>query len=83
MKILKKDFDAAVSRRFDFKTCLVAQAMIREGILVESAYHPVRYSYYGTKAGEARNCFGANFSKPGDEAKPELQALRASLPIEL
>ncbi len=75
MKILKKDFDAAVSDTWNPYTCLIASAAKRAGVdmwdIIEAS----------KKAGKAMNAFDENFYEPGDEKEPAMRKLRASLPI--
>jgi hypothetical protein len=82
MQITKADFDNAVKQTYGGETCIVAQTMMRNGIGVESGIHPMDFlSDKSPDADKARSVFDTHFWKPGDENKPELQKLRASLPI--
>lgn len=89
-QILPCDFDEAVKQPWSTSTCIVAQAARR--ITGKSLHYqgnlsvaPLDYTDGGTLKGfnglEAQTVFDKHFRDLGDEKKPELQALRASLPI--
>lgn len=82
--IEKADFDEAVKQPFDWFTCLIAQYSRRTGQLLPSGKPKV---FASNVPGEIRaklmRTFDQHFSNPGDETKPELVALRASLPLEI
>lgn len=78
------DFDNAVKQEWSVHTCIVSQFGLRRGL----KHGEDNRSAIGTllakkcrELGEIQWTFDTNFRKPGDEKKPELQALRASLPI--
>lgn len=80
--IKKADFDRAVKQPFEHSTCLLAQFSIRNNIRYSNGAPKVFGLELGNPAAlQARLIFDAHFKLPGDEKKPELQALRASLPI--
>lgn len=84
--IEKIDFDKAVKHSWSPETCLFSQSALRLG------YRPTCHSagaellsalHWPKPLLDMRNLFDCHFGKPGDENKPELIAIRASLPIEI
>lgn len=69
MTITKEHFDAAVEQPWDTETCILAQAAPCSIVWPYKAVKTVMF------------VFDEHFRVPGDELKPELQALRASLPL--
>lgn len=89
MKILPIDFDNAVKQRWSRTTCIAAQAIKRiTGRFPNLAWDDISSQrVWGNASNETINStvliFDKHFVQPGDETKPELQQLRASLPIEI
>lgn len=91
MQITKEDFDKAVKQPFSVNTCIVAQAALRE--FGKPLYRPrpdedgydtggsLEFVPYLAAQNKVMRVFDKHFRNPGDENKPELQALRASLQI--
>lgn len=87
-----QDFDEAVKQPWDTKTCVAAQSAKRYDML--GAEGEIKQDGNGnyiapfsqketTACGRVMRIFDKHFRGPGDETKPELVALRASLPIEI
>lgn len=83
MKLLKKDFDNAVKQDWSARKCLIAQCMIRNNIEIKKNWSPLYFAAYCDKANRAGQIFDRHFERRGDEKKPEMQELRALLPIEI
>lgn len=91
MQITKADFDNAVKQEWNAGSCIASQAALRLGIAIRprlSAYTPAAtllFNHLGPKSEDLKKrvvaIFDKHFRNPGDENKPELQKLRASLPI--
>jgi hypothetical protein len=82
--ITKRDFDNAVKQEWNYDTCIIAQCMKRNGLNPSGypgPYHLVSELEDRIMPMDAMNSFDAFFNNPGDEKKPELKKLRASLPI--
>lgn len=88
-QITFEDFDNAVKHPWSSHTCIIAQAIARitgkpatnwDAPHVTEVWDKIPKEHAAVGAMKA---FDDNFTKPGDENKPELQALRASLPITL
>lgn len=79
-QITVEDFDNAVKQSWGCDTCIVAQYMKRNGVPLSKGVLTFAEDHGLTgPLGQ----FDMHFGCPGDENKPELQALRASLPINL
>jgi hypothetical protein len=90
--IKKIDFDNAVKQEWNTSTCVVAQAALRITgkplhYTGQIQFDPQVYNDTGMLIGfhglKIQAVFDRHFRYPGDEKKPELVALRASLPIEI
>lgn len=84
-QITVEDFDNAVKQKWTPTTCIIAQHLKRKGVVFVTGFEPVQYAHksgYEARFGVMR-VFDRSFNRPGDETKPELQDLRARLPIEL
>lgn len=81
--ITKGDFDRAVKQPFSGSTCLVAQFMLRNGLEICSDGSALFFAIDHKIRHKTTWIFDKHFRMPGDESKPELQALRASLPIKV
>ena len=84
MKPIKADFDNAVRQPWSSHSCVVAQMAIRHGTTLYNKRGARREIFWRPDIAQvvAKTMipFDAHFRKPGDELKPELIALRASLP---
>lgn len=81
----KQDFDNAVKQHWSTSTCILAQ-------MHQRLYDEPLYDYDGKARPEfclgkmnsvmenAMHTFDENFQHPGDENRPAMQQLRASLP---
>lgn len=80
--IEKIDFDKAVKQPWSPETCVTAQVDRRLNGFTNMCR---RWQLYDESPmmKEVQQSFDKHFRKPGDETKPELVALRASLPIEI
>lgn len=96
MLVEKRHFDAAVKQKWATHTCLIAQVAKENDDLVEDfeGHAQIRSAaggpgagyampYESTRACQLMRVFDLHFQKPGDEMKPELQALRDSLPTDI
>lgn len=81
--ITKRDFDRATKQDWSARTCVLAQASIRAGFEGDRINHVINKLVCSYAAEKAMDTFDAYFRKPGDEVKPELRRLRASLPIKV
>lgn len=80
--IKPEHFDAAVKQDWSVHTCLNSQAADGAGFLATSqGASGTELALKSQVAAKLQNIFDLNFEHPGDETKPELVALRASLPI--
>lgn len=77
--IKPEHFDAAVKQNWHYKECFIAQCMIANNMDVDWI-NPLRFAE-ATGIRNLQSTFDRYFNLPGDESKPELVALRASLPI--
>lgn len=85
-QITVEDFDNAVKQKWNVFTCIVSQCAMRYNYLpgIESPASKLRLKLnYREPVKGITEIFDNHFRNPGDEAKPELVALRASLPIDL
>lgn len=78
------DFDEAVKQPWRSDSCLLAQAGNRIGIPLydNDGIRRDEWPCHG-ESYRLQGIFDTHFRTPGDEKKPELVALRASLPIEI
>lgn len=88
MKILPIDFDNAVKQKWSKRTCPVSQMTFRLSgkYLYDTSGKHVVTTLWRVASSAMRNIcdiFDDHFEHPGDETKPELQQLRASLPIDI
>lgn len=81
-RIEVEDFDNAVKQPWKAETCILNQANKR----INGEYNCYFFINAVTRSGlvsNAAHAFDQHFKVPGDEKKPELRALRASLPMKL
>lgn len=77
-----EDFDNAVKQRWYGYKCIIAQFGLRTNCDIHDESFWIRMTD-NSHAYHIRAAFDKHFNVPGDEKKPELVALRASLPIDL
>ncbi len=80
MKILKRDFDAAVRQPWGTNTCIVAQCMIRNGIRIR-AMHSAHDFALEHDIRRIQREFDLAYCEPHSGTTKALQDIRASLPI--
>lgn len=87
IKILKKDFDNAVKQSWSSNTCILSQAAIRMGVMVDpcctwKVAEAISEDSYDAKG--LMDMFDQHFSQdPDHHCLFELQMLRQSLPMEI
>lgn len=78
-----RDFDEAVKQDWHWFECVLAQCSRRNQMFMSDGVTPYVMKLSTGEGDKVRSIFDEHYLRMGDEKKPELVALRASLPIEI